>query len=88
MSHSNIFRTSTLSSKRTEKLIVGLNKINLDNKLDLSEDLVANKLVLLDHYVFNGFCHAVANTSDRTKILHSLIRFMKYDVKMAAQYIE
>ena len=65
--------------------------MNLDDKLDLLEHLIANKLVLLNHHVFNnfnGFCHAVANTFDGSKILHSLIGFMKYDVRVAKQYIK
>ena len=83
-----IFRTPTPSDKRTEKLVAGLNKINLDDRLDLLEHPIANKLVLPDRHVlnnFNGFCYAVANTSDGPRILHSLIRFMNYDVRLAGQ---
>ena len=117
MSHGNIFLPY-----KTEKLVAGLNKINLDkhptpnklvnlpqesvddlagrldnitlnSKLDLSEhptnQRIFNLNSLPERHVFNNFaafCHAVANTLDGPKILHLLIKFMKYDVRMAGQY--
>ena len=89
MSHGNIFKTPTPSNKKAEKLVAELNKINLDDKLDLLKHLLANKLVLSDRHVFHsfdGFCHAVVNTTDKPQILHTLVKFMKHDVKMAREY--
>ena len=63
--------------------------MNLDNGFDLLEHPLANKLVLPDRHVFHsfdGFCHTVANTTDGPQILHTLVKFMKYDVKMAGKY--
>ena len=75
--------------KRTEELFAGLKKMNLDDKFDLLEHSVANKLVLPEHHVFNGFnrfCHTIANTTNRQQILHTLVEFMKHDFKMAGEY--
>ena len=61
----------------------------VNDRFDLSEHPVANKLVLPDCHKsnnFDEFCHAVANTSDGLQILHLLIGFIKYDVKIAEQY--
>ena len=61
-------------------LVARLNKMKLDNKLDLLEHSAFNKLVNLPHrHVFNnfeGFCHTVANTTNGSQILHTLIKFM------------
>ena len=86
-----IFKTPTPNNKRTERLVVGLNEMKFDDRLDLLEHPTSNsELVNLPHrHVFNnfkGFCHAVANTSDGPQILHTLIEFMKHDVGMAGEY--
>ena len=90
MSHGNIFLPPTPADKKTEKLIAGLNKIKLDDRLDLFEHPASKKLINLPHrHVFNNFDrfrHAVANTTDGPRILHTLIEFMKYDVRMAGKY--
>ena len=80
---SRIFRTPTPIDKKTEKLVARLNKMNLDDRFDLLKHPLANELVLPDRHVFHGFdgfCHAVANTTDGPQILHTLVNFMKHDV--------
>ena len=92
MSHDNI--TFMLSSpppvhRSVDQLGVRFDNIILDNKLDLLEHLINHGLINLNqlperHVFINfaAFCHAVANTSDGTKILYSLIGFMKHDISM------
>ena len=79
--------------RSVDKFIVGLDKITLNNKLDLLDHPTNHGIFNLNSppecHVFNNFaafCHAVANISDGLKTLHSLIKCMKYDVRMAGQY--
>ena len=74
MSHDNItsvFSLPPLVDKSVDKLVVGLDKITLNSKLDLSEHptnhRIFNLYSLPERHVFNNFasfCHAVANISD------------------------
>ena len=85
-----------LSKHPTANELVNLPQESVDNlagglnRHDLLEHPIANGLGNLpDHQVFNDFAsfhHAVANTSDGPRILHTLIEFMKHDVGMAGEY--
>ena len=86
MSHDNVtvIPPPTPVDRSVDQLVVGLDRITLNSKLDLSEHPTNNEIFNLNslpkRYVFNdfaSFCHAVANTSNGPRILHSLIEFMK-----------
>ena len=97
MSHDNVtvFSLPTPVNRSVDQLVVRLDKITLNSKLDLLEHPTNHRIFdlnsLLEQHVFNdftSFCHAVANTFDGPQILYLLIKFMKYDVRMAGQYTE
>ena len=61
-----------VDNKNVDKLVVRLDKMTLDSKLNLLEHLANGRLFnlnpLLEHYVFNNFaafCHIMANTTVR-----------------------
>ena len=73
MSHNNVtvFPPPTPVDRSIDQLVVGLDKITLNSKLDLSEHptnhRIFNLYSLPERHVFNNFasfCHAVANISD------------------------
>ena len=82
--------------KSVEKLATNLNKIVLETtSLNLSEHPALELLNLPEQSVFNnltGFCHTVADTTNRPRVFCLLTKLVKYDItthqKMTEQYAE
>ena len=86
--YSSIFKLLP-DPQSVDDLVVGLNKMKLDSKLDLSAH-PANSLVNLPYWhMFNnfaGFCHTVANTTNKPHILRLLVKIIEYNLKIIKNY--
>ena len=71
MNHGNIFPPLTSANKRTKKLVARLNKIKLDDRLDLSKHPASKELVNLPQKsvdnLAGGLSHDVGMAEQYTK---------------------